>query len=70
MTPAAPTDDVVIDRLGGSVATATLCQVTPQAVSQWRRTGIPKPRRMYLQAVRPEVFETPPLLTEEIRDAA
>ena len=50
-------DSLVIDRLGGAVATSRLCEVTPQAVSQWRRDGIPKARRMYLQVLRPEAFK-------------
>jgi hypothetical protein len=49
-------DSALIDALGGSVQVSLLCRVTSQAVSQWRRTGIPEARRMYLQAVRPEVF--------------
>lgn len=46
----------VIDELGGTNAVAELCQITPQAVSQWREDGIPKAREMFLRAVRPDVF--------------
>lgn len=46
----------IIDRLGGTVATAELCEVSSQAVSQWRNDGIPQARVMYLRAIRPEVF--------------
>lgn len=46
----------IIDLLGGSLAVARLCDVTVGAVSQWRRSGIPRARVMYLQAVRPDVF--------------
>ena len=54
----------IIEKLGGSTAVASLCETTPQAVSQWfgidPKTGeereIPKARLMYLQAVRPKVF--------------
>jgi len=49
-------DSDVIDALGGTVKTSLLAEVSPQAVTQWRNSGIPKARRMYLQAVRPEVF--------------
>ncbi len=49
-------DSAVIDALGGSGEVARLCQVSSQAVSQWRRNGIPQPRRMYLQLLRPDVF--------------
>lgn len=46
----------VIERLGGNAKTAALCEVTPAAVSQWLANGIPKPRLMFLKAVRPDVF--------------
>jgi hypothetical protein len=47
---------VVIDRLGGNVAVAGLCRVTSQAVSKWRRDGIPPARLMFLRLARPEAF--------------
>ncbi len=47
----------VIDRLGGTGATAKLCKTSPGAVSQWRRDGIPGARLMYLKLARPDVFE-------------
>lgn len=47
----------IIEALGGTVETARLCEVSPQAVSQWRIDGIPHAREMYLRAVRPDVFE-------------
>ncbi|MDE2472546.1 MAG: hypothetical protein KGL35_28415 [Bradyrhizobium sp.] len=46
----------IIDKLGGTYAVAALCQVTAQAVSQWRHDGIPQARLMYLQLARPDVF--------------
>lgn len=55
--PKGPTDSELIDRLGGTVKTAELCQVRPQAVTQWRRAGIPQPRRMFLELARPDVFQ-------------
>lgn len=51
-------DSALIDKLGGTGETAKLCRVRTQAVSQWRRNGIPAARRMYLQVIRPEVFAT------------
>jgi hypothetical protein len=48
----------IIDKLGGTFAVATLCDISAQAVCNWRTKGIPKPWRMYLKVVRPEVFET------------
>lgn len=50
----------VIERLGGNAKTATLCEVSPAAVSQWRHNGIPKAQIKFLKAVRPEVFENLP----------
>ena len=46
----------IIDDLGGTGAVAGLCDVTPQAVSEWRKYGIPKARLMYLRLLRPDVF--------------
>lgn len=68
-------DSVLIDALGGTVATAALCEVRPQAVSQWRRGGIPKARLMYLRLLRPELIgaavdPVDALPTEPERDAA
>jgi hypothetical protein len=46
----------LIDALGGTNEVAKLCDVRPQAVSQWRSEGIPKARLMYLRAIRPDIF--------------
>ena len=46
----------IIDELGGTNEVARLCEVTAQAVSQWRTEGIPPARLMYLKVVRPDVF--------------
>lgn len=51
-----PTPDEIIDALGGTSEVAKLCEVRPPSVSDWRRTGIPKPRLMFLKLARPEVF--------------
>lgn len=48
----------VIDALGGTNATADLCNVTKGAVSQWRTDGIPEARLMYLKLLRPDIFGT------------
>lgn len=45
----------LIDALGGTCAVAAMCEVTPQAVSQWRTDGIPHARMMYLRVIRPDV---------------
>ena len=47
----------IIDRLGGTVKVAELCEVTKAAVSQWRKEGIPNARLMYLRLARPDVFD-------------
>lgn len=49
--------NLVINRLGGIVATAKLLRCKHPPVCQWRQRGIPLQRIMYLQAVRPDVFE-------------
>lgn len=49
--------DMIIDRLGGTVKAAQLCDVSKAAVSQWRRNGIPKARLMFLRIAKPDVFE-------------
>jgi len=46
----------VIDALGGTVVAARLCEVSPQAVTQWRRNGIPRPWQRYLRLLKPDVF--------------
>lgn len=57
----------IIAALGGTSEVAKLCECSPQAVSQWfgvdPATGaprtIPKPRLLFLKAVRPEIFAAP-----------
>lgn len=50
-------DSDIIDALGGTAEVARLCEVNSQAVSQWRRNGIPKAWRKYFAAIRPELFQ-------------
>ena len=53
-----------IDKLGGSSAVASICDgITPQAVSQWRKNGIPRAWLRYLKVIKPEVFAVPPAPT-------
>lgn len=33
-----------------------MVKTTPQAVSQWRASGIPDARRQYLELLRPDAF--------------
>jgi hypothetical protein len=63
-------DSAVIDDLGGPTAVAALCRIKPQAVSQWRRTGIPPARRDYLALLKPEAFQRVEAASQEARDAA
>lgn len=50
----------LIEHLGGNAKAATLCEVSPAAVSQWRHNGIPKGQLKFLKAVRPDLFEEKP----------
>lgn len=47
----------LIDQLNGTVEVARLCHVSSQAVSKWRKDGIPDARMMFLRLARPDVFE-------------
>lgn len=49
-------DSFVIDRLGGNGVVAAMFNISSQAVSKWRRSGIPKAPRMYLQLRYPAAF--------------
>ncbi|AZY48835.1 Cro/CI family transcriptional regulator [Bordetella avium] len=59
MTTKHPDSDI-IDALGGTAAVARLCGVKQPSVSDWRKDGIPRARRMFLQAVRPDAFTDQP----------
>lgn len=52
------TDAEIIEDLGGTYRVAALCGVKPPSVSEWKKTGIPQARRMYLQLLQPEVFNS------------
>ena len=56
MNPDLPSDNAIIDALGGTTKTAAIFEIVPQAVSRWRRNGIPPTQRKYLRLLRPEVF--------------
>lgn len=47
----------VIDALGGTAKVARLCEVEMAAVSQWRHSGIPNARLMFLKLARSHVFQ-------------
>jgi hypothetical protein len=50
-------DSQIIDKLGGTNAVARLCECRPPSVSEWRNSGIPNARRLYLLAIRPGLAE-------------
>jgi len=64
------TDSQIIDELGGTSAVADLCQVSSPSVSEWRHSGIPRARRMYLQVLFPDVFKAgrSPSLSRNVSD--
>ena len=50
----------VIDRLGGTAAVAKMFRIRAPSVSEWRaRNTIPKARLMFLEAMYPELFNSP-----------
>lgn len=57
-------DNAIIDAFGGTVALARVCECKPQAVSRWRRAGIPKARRQFLKLLRPDLFRPTPFAGE------
>lgn len=75
-------DRANLARMGSVTEIARLMRVRPQAVSQWKRNGIPDARRQTLALLRPDLFvdalsaangaqsDAPPAPTEEARDAA
>jgi len=46
----------LIDTLGGATAVANLCGVRSQAVSYWKRSGIPPIRLIQIAALRPDIL--------------
>lgn len=40
---------LLIDLLGGTTEVSRLCEVSSAAVSQWRRSGIPQSRLLFLR---------------------
>ncbi len=48
----------IIMEFGGAATVASLCEVSKQAVYQWRDTGkIPRARVLFLQLLRPDLFD-------------
>jgi DNA-binding transcriptional regulator YdaS (Cro superfamily) len=49
----------IIELLGGTSATARLCEVSRSAVSQWgKKNNIPKAQLKFLKVAKAEVFKT------------
>jgi hypothetical protein len=49
--------NTVIDRLGGTTATAKICECQPPSVHEWRIKGIPKARLQFLRVAYPTAFD-------------
>jgi hypothetical protein len=46
----------IINELGGTSVVAAMFEIKPSSVSEWRKNGIPKARKQYLQLLRPDIF--------------
>lgn len=49
-------DSELIDKLGGTTKAAEFFDVSAPSISEWRKTGLPKARMMYLKLARPDLF--------------
>lgn len=47
----------VIDALGGTAKVARLFDIQMASVSDWKQSGIPRARMMYLEAVHPKALK-------------
>lgn len=56
MDKTAHPDAKIIDALGGTNAVARIFDIKAPSVSDWKKSGIPRSRKMYLEAVYPEVI--------------
>jgi len=48
--------NTAINLLGGTTAAARFFEVRPPTISEWRKTGFPRAREMYLRAVRMDIY--------------
>ena len=46
----------VVERLGDTAEVARMFEVRMPSVSDWKKSGIPKARMMFIKAVRPDVL--------------
>ena len=49
-------DSLALDKIGSNAFVASLFGCTSQYISKWRRHGIPRAHRMYLELRFPEAF--------------
>lgn len=49
--------NAIIDAIGGTAEVARICEIKPPSVSEWRSSGIPRARLMFLRLAKPEVFK-------------
>lgn len=49
-------DSDLIDKLGGTTKAAEFFEVSAPSISEWRMTGLPKARMMFLKLARPDFF--------------
>lgn len=54
--PMAHVDSKIVARIGKNTTIAKECGITPQAISNWKKRGIPKARIKYLMLVFPHAF--------------
>ena len=50
-------DSLALDRIGSNAFVASLFGCTSQYVSKWRKHGIPRPYRMYLELRFSQAFD-------------
>lgn len=49
-------DAILLAKIGRPVDAAKFFEVTSQAVSKWRREGLPRGRRLHLRSLHPDWF--------------
>ncbi len=50
-------DSKIIDNIGGTDAVAAIVGLDKSSVSKWRKRGIPRSWRLYLEKRRPKAFQ-------------
>jgi len=50
------TSSSAIENAGGTKVVSRLCDVSSQAVSRWRKKGIPPAQLRYLKILNPQIF--------------